>query len=259
MAIVVPPEFDLRARALADPITRALPLKARAGGFGLPPDMDYVFIVFTNRSGSYYLAELLSTSGFFNLADEDLFSDRVLERCRQAGMAGYGDYFSEVAIQYARNNTYVVKSTIGELATLAWHGVLQQVLTRSRFVVIERMDKLGQAISWVIASQTGRYRSTDPAPTVAPVYDRAGIANGVARFAFENAQADCFFGMNGIVALHLAYERLIARPRITAQTVCEFLGHPELVCDPSRCRLRRQAGPLNAAWRARFLAEQARG
>ena len=41
--------------------------------------------------------------------------------------------------------------------------------------------------------------------------------------------------------------------------VCKFLGRPDIVCDPARVQLIRQATSLNRAWRARFLAEQAEG
>jgi len=253
--IIVPDRLDLVQMALDDPITRAMPLRDGAS-VALPEDMAYAFIVFTCRTGSFYLADLLATSGYFNSADEDLAFGPVTQRCARDNIGSFSEYFSALSRTGSRNNVLVLKCSAAQLVLLAWHGLLQRIVRRSRFIFLERMDKLAQAISWSIAVQTSRYRSFDETADITPVYDGADIADRIARIAYENAQIALFLGINGIVPLHIVYERMAAAPLEHGRNVCRFLGHPELVCDPARIRLLRQATDRNRAWRARFLAER---
>jgi LPS sulfotransferase NodH len=257
VSIIVPPTSELLKLALEDPVTEALPLRNGASVV-LPEGLSYVFIVFTCRTGSFYLAELLATSGFFNKAAEALALGPVERVCREKNLQSFSEYFADLARNEAKNGFFVVKANVEQLVSLAWHGVLQRIAVRSRFIVTERMDKLAQAISWLIAVQTGKYRSNDQLPAVAPVYDGEELRNRLNRVVQEHAEASLFFALNGLVPLHVCYERMIAAPLVCSRIVCKFLGRPDVACDPALVPLRRQATGVNREWRARFLAEQAR-
>jgi LPS sulfotransferase NodH len=251
--------LNLATFAQQDPVTRALPLRDGAE-VRLPDGLTYVFLVFTHRTGSFYLADLLTTSGYFNQAQEAFALGPVSAVCRRERIGSFSAYFAAVAGLHARNGCYVVKSTIGQLLMLAWHGVLQRVLPRSRFIVIERMDKLAQVISWSIADQTGDFQAYAEAGAPAksaPVYDGKDLRERLARLAHDSALTTSFIGLNGLLPLHVGYERLIADPAGTAASVCAFLDRPEVRCDPALVRLRKQATLVNADWRALFLAERA--
>lgn len=219
------------------------------------PALTYVFIVFDGRTGSTYLGELLGTTGFFNAAGELLNSDHALEVCAGRGWNSFATYFANTAAEKSRNAHFVVKASVAQLAMLAEFGILPRILARSRFIVTERMDKLAQAISWLIATRTGRYTSLHDDTGVEPEYDGRAIGAHLNDLIAGPGNIARFMAMNGIVPMHVSYEMLVSRPHIVSGLVCSFLGQAGLACDPKRVPLRRQATARNAEWRARFLAE----
>ncbi len=258
MPIALPPGLD----PLQDPhgaaFARHLPRRAGAE-MTLPQGLSCVFIVFTNRSGSSYLAELLASTGFFNGAGEDLNADVAIRECAARGLDSFPAYFAALAAEQARNGYFLVKCSPGQLAVLAWHGILERIVARSRFLLLERIDKLAQVISWSIAARTGRFTTYQPPAGGPPPYDGAGLRRDLDALVAAHANAALLFALNGIVPFHVTYESLTSQPLLVGELICRWLGHKELVCDPARIGLRRQADMLNAAWRRRFVAEQQGG
>lgn len=260
MALVLPP--SLREAAILDPVHQAMP-HVGVTGIKLSPLTQYVFVLFTQRSGSFYLSDLLQTSGFFNFADEYLSSGMVNSTSRERNIKSIGEYFACISELRTRSGFFVLKSTIQQLAMLALHGILELILPRTRFIVIERMDKLAQVISWSIADQTGRYHlSAGQADAAthggAPTYDSADLHARLGMLAHAAAQTTLFVGLNGLAPLHVSYEALIAAPKVCGRMINEFLGCEDVHCDPELVRFRRQASALNEVWRARFLSERTR-
>ena len=253
--ILLPAALDPARDGHGAAIAAALPDRdAAAVAF---PDLTYVFIVFTNRSGSTYLGSLLASTGYFNPAEEALNSDFVIATCRDRGLTSFAQFFAAIAAERSRNQHFVVKASIGQVAVLAGHGILGRILARARFIVVERMDKLGQAVSWRIASQTGLFTSYHkPRDLPPPAYDREALAQVVVAVAEAQARAALFFGLNGIVPLHLTYELITMRRDLAVRLVCDYLGADAPDHDETKIRLRRQATELNEAWRERFLAGQ---
>ena len=255
MRIVLPPGLDpaqdyhgLRiAQELAPP----------GDAVGLPEDVTYVFIVFSNRSGSTLLAELLAASGFFNRTTEPLNADAVIPGARARHLGSLAAYFAAVVRESARNRHFVVKAAVGQLGVLAAHGVLGRILPRARFIQTERMDKVAQVVSWSIAAQTGRFTSYDPAgERPAPQYDGPALRRSLDGLLGVHARTSLFFALNGIVPFQVTYEALAARPGETAEQVCAWLGHPELRCDAALVGLQRQWTDRNAEWCRRFVEDQ---
>lgn len=254
--VLLPPELDPLRDQHGRDIARHLKLRD-GDSAALPPGLTYVFIVFTNRSGSTFLGELLASTGFFNPAGEPLNGDEVLRRSAEHGWQGFGQYFAGIAAEQARNGHFVLKASIGQLSVLTQNGILPRIIGQSRFIVAERGDKLAQAISWRIASVTGRYRSFDSPAARAPTYDGAALRRHVEDAVEAHATISRFMALNGIAPLTVSYELLTSRPAAVGQILCAELGQPALTCDLSQVRLERQATDLNREWRERFLAEEA--
>lgn len=251
--ILLPAALDPGKDGHGAAIAAALP--GRDGDTVALPDLTYVFIVFANRSGSTYLGELLASTGYFNLAEEALNSDHVIAACQARGLDSFPQYFAQFAAERAKNGHFVVKASIGQIAVLAGHGILGRIVPQARFIVVQRMDKLGQAISWHIASQTGLFTSYHaPRDRPPPQYDRQALAQIMVAVAEQEARTGLFFGLNGLVPLQLTYELLTMRRGLAVELVCDFLGAHAPEYDPAKIRLRRQATALNDDWRARFLA-----
>ena len=216
-------------------------------------DIDQVILLcFTNRSGSNYLAAGLASDGHLNLAQEILNAEFVAEHAHEATFAGF--LASECRSRQV-NGRFILKVGVAHLEIMGEAGLLDLWRDRLQFVFIERTDRLAQAISWEIAVQSGQWLH-DAAPMADPVYDRGRVLAAIDYFAECNGSFDVFFGANGIVPAHVLYEELDADPESVVSKVGRAIGLPDLRLDPARIELRRQAGRLNAEWRARFLDGQ---
>ncbi|HET9020184.1 MAG TPA: Stf0 family sulfotransferase, partial [Acetobacteraceae bacterium] len=219
----------------------------------LPPHLHILFLCFTNRSGSNYLADALHATGRLNLAGELLNHDQVAADARLHGHAGFAAFLAAQMGWRMVDGRFAVKIAPAHLELLGRAGVLDLCRDSARYVFIERGDRLGQAISAEIAWQTGQWSSRDTVE-MAPDrlrFDRDRIAARIAAFAEDNRIWDVFFGRNGIVPVHVLYEDLVADPARAVRAVGAALGIEGLAFDPARVTLRRQAGALNASWRAR--------
>ncbi len=112
-----------------------------------PPDLDVLFLCFTNRCGSNYLAQLLATTGAFNVAGEFFNAPTVLTHAQERGLRSLPAYFSALSTLVPHTGRIAAKVVIGQLVTLADAGILDALRDRATYLFIERRDRLSQAIS----------------------------------------------------------------------------------------------------------------
>ena len=226
---------------------------------GLPSAIRFVFICFTNRCGSTYLGDLLSSTGFFEPADESLNADNVLPLCRDRGIRSLREYFAHVVRRDARNDTYIVKVAAEQIVLLIEAGILGQIVERSDFLFLNRVDKLAQAISRAIAEQNNRWAWDSPSkiPDCELVYSVERIVQHMYDITILNLSFEQFFGLNGILPIDIEYERLVSAPQPELDQIVRRLRLPALRIDPGKLRIRRQGNEINTAWRSRFLLEAA--
>ena len=226
---------------------------------GLPSALRFVFLCFTNRCGSGYLGDLLSSTGVFEPALESLNADNVLAICRDKGMRSFAEYFQHVVQRDARNNIYIVKAAPEQIVLLVESGILGQIADRSDFLFLNRADKLAQAISRSIAAQSNRWTWDSPNefPDDKLVYSVSRITQTLYDVTILNMSFQQFFGINGILPIDVEYERLVSKPQQELDEIARRLGLPALTIDPSKLRVRRQGNEINRAWRTRFLLETA--
>jgi LPS sulfotransferase NodH len=224
-----------------------------AGAACLPDGLEPVFLCYSNRCGSNYVAEAMASSGRINQAGEDFNHDIVTAACARERLASLAAY---VSWRFRAGGRLACKISLAHLQVLGAAGLLDQLAAGARFVLIERGDKIAQAISYDIADQTGQWTS-DPAPpgAVAPIYDFDRLSKIILSIGEQHARFDAFFERNGIAPLTLRYEAFVADPHGHVAAIGRHIGVPELRIDPANMRLRRQAGPLNDAWRTRFLTD----
>jgi LPS sulfotransferase NodH len=231
------------------------PLKREPAVF--PPDLSFVFLCFTNRSGSNFLAELLASGGAYNRAGEILNWDVIREVARRRKLSRFQDVFADTASRQQKSGHFFVKMALAHLEMLVKSGVMDQIRDRTRFVLLERNDKLAQAISYAIAFATRGF--TSEIKTVTQPHDVEYSRRDVDRYLTSIGVAyrsfAVFFGRNGIVPLHVTYERLIADPESEAAWLARELGLPDFVIERKNVRLERQSGGANEEWRRRYLSE----
>lgn len=155
------------------------------------------------------------------------------------------------------------------------------------FVWATRRDKVRQAISWWRATQTGRWRSPDPADpggprpeavateavapevvateVVAPeadepeAVDHDAVAQRLRALVHREAAWDRVFDELGVVPITVVYEDWIRRREDTLRDLCRALGERPASL-PVDSALRRQADAHTERWRAEVIGRaEARG
>jgi LPS sulfotransferase NodH len=225
------------------------PLRSEPGW--VPPDVDFLFLCFTNRCGSNYLAHLLATTGAFNEAGEFFNAPTVLEHAGARGLRSLPAYLSALPALVPHQRRIAAKASIDQLVMLADAGILPALGGRAHYLLLERQDRLGQAISRVIASQNGRWTTehASDVPDSALRLDRAAIDQELGKIALGNAGFYLFFSANGIVPVHTTYEAVLADPAPVMDALAAAMNLPKLRVQPGEIRIRQQANAINAAWR----------
>jgi trehalose 2-sulfotransferase len=222
-----------------------------------PPDLDVLLLCFTNRCGSNYLAHLLASTGAFNEAGEFFNAPTVLEHSVPRGLRSLQAYFGVLPTLVPHRGRIAAKAGIDQLLMLADSGILDALGGRVTYLMMERHDRLGQAISRVIASQNGRWSTAHASdvPDTALRFDRAAIDTELAGIAYDNEQFSQFFAANGVVPVHVTYEALLADPDWAVKAVVTKMGLAGLCPRPETVAIHRQANAVNAAWRRTYLGE----
>ena len=137
---------------------------------------------------------------------------------------------------------------------------LRNVFGAERFVYLSRDDRVAQAVSLVLANQSGlwhrhadgseRERSAPPAP---PRYDDDEINAALCLLDAEAVGWSAWFDEGEIVPLAITYEELAANPSATLVRVIEHVGG--CATTPIETRTSKLATKLNAEWSARFRRE----
>jgi LPS sulfotransferase NodH len=179
----------------------------------------------------------------------------VVAAARRAGLGSFPAYLGHLADTGSAGGWLALKVGVHQLRLLGEAGFLDAVAPRLRFLLVDRRDRVAQAVSRVIAEQTGRWAAFMPArPGVTPAYDRGRIEAAMAEIGDFMRGFDSFFAANAIAPVRVMYEELVARPQAEVDRVLAALGMPPAPIDTSRLRWRSQHGALNVAWRRQYLS-----
>lgn len=214
-----------------------------------------IFLCFTNRSGSNYLAELLGATKQVNVAGEFLNFDTALTHIRNGNLQSFYDYFIGLADRLSVNGNFACKIAVTQIALIQQAGLLDEIMPYSNFVVSERADLLGQAISLEIATRTGKWTSyMQPSGVVAEAdFDRNRLETIIRNIAQEQQLFRLFFAINGLDHFQVNYEQLTSHTSTAMRMLCDWLGIEVPPNCFERTGTQRQADVLNTAWRNKFL------
>lgn len=119
---------------------------------------------------------------------------------------------------------------------------------------LTRDDRLGQALSWARALQTGRWAAHQRAWRP-PSYDRSAIARCLDRIEADEAAWSAWFAARRIEPLRLTFEDVASDLAGAARRVLTTLGVPgAAAAQVPAPDLERQADTTSIRWRARFVA-----
>jgi LPS sulfotransferase NodH len=216
-----------------------------------PPSSIYV-VAATPRSGSTYLSELLSKTGqlgspreFFKPTSDKPEDDAsVMRRCELVRTRGA-----------TANGVAGVKLFARHFWWLQSRIRLSEWFPGIRWVHIRRSDRLGQAISAAIASETDQWWGKRDAASPTPVFSARLIEEKLLELLAEELSWTAFFQRNEIEPLSILYEDLEQRPGEYVEAVAALMG-VVLDREPAiETKATRQRDTLNEEWRARFVAE----
>ncbi len=190
----------------------------------------------------------------------DGFGAAYVAAVRRAGEAGTGCFGMRIMWTDVPGVLERLISLQGDERSSDEPGALRRAFGISRYIHLGRRDRVAEAVSLVIADQSGlwhlnadgseRERS---APHREPEYDEAAIAEEYAMLEAEAAGWAGWFARHGIEPLRLEYEELAADAIGQLARVGAFLDVP--IPEGMSVGTARMASERNADWAARFRRE----
>jgi LPS sulfotransferase NodH len=218
------------------------------------PSIEFLFICFTNRCGSNYLARLIASTGVLGVGEEVFNAPTVQEHARREGLRSLHEYVDFLDRRLATGGWLTAKLGIEQLVMLTEAGVLDMIIDRTKFLLIERQDGVAQAVSRLVALQNGMWTSQHAAmtPDDQLVYRRADVDLQRASIAFENHAFYRFFASNGLTPKHLAYEAVMQSPEQHLIEIGDWLGFERFIGDPAAIGISRQESAIKRSWLERY-------
>jgi len=135
----------------------------------------------------------------------------------------------------------------------------------TRFILLQRASKLDQAVSFLMATQTGLWHAGADgseierlAPPADPVYDAARIRDTIVQLEGYDRLWEDWFVREGIAPLRLDYEALSNDPHDILRQVLTTLNCDTDLTDTLSIPTMKLANATSREWTARFREENAR-
>ena len=140
--------------------------------------------------------------------------------------------------------------------------LIEGIFGRTAFVHLTRQNKLDQAISRLIAEQTGLWHLAADgielerqAPPEPPIYDASAIARHLSDLTKLDQDWLDWFQAQGIRPLQIAYEDLARDPRAALNVVLDHLGLDASQMQKIEIPTARLSSRINQDWAIRFRSE----
>jgi LPS sulfotransferase NodH len=215
-------------------------------------------MLFTNRSGSNYVAELIGSSKIFNLASEVFNSEEVIRICKEDKISSLSEYAQKIIAHNAIGNTFFVKLATPHLFMLERGGLLSSIFSEGKAIWSRRSDLIAQSISFFIAEKTGRWASYQEGgvmPLSGEDYDFSQISYFYDLVSDQERRLIDFIAANRISCLDINYERLCFDPMSAMSLISSHLEIGELKPDFASVKTARQSGELNLYFAERFSVD----
>ncbi len=219
------------------------------------PTTQILLIASTPRCGSHLLGHMLKDHGGFGVPLEYLHPGNLPYWQRRFGARDlYGLFPEFLRHRTSPNGRFVTKAHWDQFAPV--RGEIDRLtggLGLAQAVWIYRRSLLSQAVSWVIARQTGVWIA-GATPRGEAHFAFADIVGAAREARAQNAAWKRYFEKRPqLPALAIAYEDLI-RPETQARSgLAGFLGLERPLVPAGKTA--RQSTSINAQWKRRFEAE----
>lgn len=222
----------------------------------------YYMICSTGRSGSTLLCSLLINTGVMGVPTEYLhISAHGKPLITRFGIPvtptlDLNEYFTAIEKwRTTSNGVFGVKAHINQCLPHFRSGFIKQHFRNLKFVHILRRNVVAQAVSFAIASQTGKWSSHGTAKKTAE-YNFESILNYIGLITTQNTVWDQFFAINEISPHIVFYEDLLASPGNIIQGVVDYVGvDAKVSVDLAGATLDKQGTEINRMWEERLKSE----
>jgi trehalose 2-sulfotransferase len=236
----------------------------------MTPPISYI-ICSVQRGGTHLLSSILRSTGVAGRPGEYLVCKRsetweqkwktpsrtaYIERVWRQGATRNGVFGLIMMWTYFERAIRMLRE-IPAYRHLSPEQVLPTVFSQPKYIWLRRRDRLQQAVSWAIASQTkvwSQKRGEGPQPDAAPRFDFESIDQRYNHIAADEQNWADYFRQNKLEPLVLFYEDVTASNRAAAERVLEFLGVPfpaDLkIAAPA---VEKQATAMSDEWASRYL------
>lgn len=194
---------------------------------------DLFFVVFSNRSGSTYLTELLHLmeAGIHPRA-EQMNGASVRRRFEDAAVATFTDYFLAVLREQRKDGRVGLKISPAQLFWVTQLGLLQPFRS-VRLINSLRRDRVAQAASHAKARATGQWHSLMPArrPDQQVEYSREEMLRCLRGISRSQELLSYYSSIHQPPLLDIVYEHVLEDPRAAMTSMAEFLQIPGFRAD----------------------------
>jgi trehalose 2-sulfotransferase len=240
------------------------------------PLISYI-IASVQRSGTHLLGSILRSTGVAGRPGEHFFCKRTetweerwgspsraayVERMLRQGSTPNG-VFGFVAMWTYFERIIDMLHQIPAYQRLDRSQVLNAVFNQPKYIWMRRRNRLQQAVSWAIASQT-KVWSKKPGDAMRQSqqtlqFDFKLIDQRYNQIVAEEEDWENYFRKEEISPLVLFYEDVAASNRDAAQHVLEYLGVPfPSGLDLATPAVEKQATEMSEQWAARYLELKAK-
>jgi LPS sulfotransferase NodH len=211
-------------------------------------------MLFTNRSGSNYLAELLQSTGVFSQFGEGLIGDTVVTRSNTHGITSMSEYLTWLKGKKS-GEIFGIKASARQAMMLFRFGIVQNMFSSVDWLMTRRKDLVAQAVSLSIAHQTKVWTSGQRGTGATAKYDFEHISKTVRTITLGDALNYQLLNILGCKYQEVYYEDLVDGPERTLQRLMTGLELEYKTPDTSRVRLKKQADGQNSEFKERYLVE----
>lgn len=239
---------------MIDPVREELVLPSKTADFTDAPPCIFV-LLFNSRAGSTYAGRLLSNTPQFEHVSES-FNVGQLAAIRER--YDYPDDSRALRWMIEDRGTdqaFGVKSGPAGIAAATFTGFLPQLLERTQFIMLERRDKLAQAVSKYKLTLTNVAQTTDGPPeriVVSKDYDRAAIDAQLDAIERGNRRLRDFVSAIGAEAPTFYYEDVCASPKTFVNDVLALLGFEPVQTFDTETDVQKIGDAINAEWIERY-------
>lgn len=244
----------------------AVPLRRKS--IWMEPQLDFpravplrksYIIASSYRCGSTFVCSLLWRSGvlgapaeYLNIGAGRMSRDIMMNRL---GAVTPESYFAKLLqCRTSSNGVFGMKAHFPHFeAALTWYPSMQDILSPTTFIYVDRKDALAQAISMAKALQTDAWQSVDDKIIETAVYKEVSIAQCLHALQQQKLGWLRWFERNSITPFVVHYEDALEDGAAVADTVKELLDvtndKPDEVCVPA---VEKQGDQESREWRDRF-------